>query len=219
MTPTPDPVRVRVMRAVFVAGVLATLASLAGAVLFQPGLPMGEAVTRMPLRFVIPLTLAVVVAIAGGARLILARATLFGDVAIRLWDSRLMRGAFALAGLRVEKTGGPRGDRPTEVAVGSAVMALLDSLQPTMAAELGEISELSQGLEDQARRLRGEMMQHPSLGLERQLSDAVAVLEEFRIGLLRLRGESPDRAGLERAIGRARVLLGQEDGGGSGPPK
>src|SRR4029077_19735172 len=86
--PPPDPARVRTMRAVFVGGVLATLATLAGAVWSQPRVPVGEAVTRIPLRFVIPLTLAVLVSIAGGARLILARATLFGDVAIRLWDSR-----------------------------------------------------------------------------------------------------------------------------------
>jgi hypothetical protein len=86
-------------------------------------------------------------------------------------------------------------------------MALLDSLQPTMASELGEIGDLSQQLEEMARRLRSEMVQHPSLGLDRQLSDAVAVLEEFRIGLLRLRGESPDRQGLERAIVRARALV------------
>ena len=215
--PAPDPARVRTMRAVFVGGVLATLATLAGAVWSQPRVPVGEAVTRIPLRFVIPLTLAVVVSIAGGARLILARATLFGDVAIRLWDSRFMRGAFALAGLRAGRAAEPRGDRPTEVAVGSAVIALLDSLQPTMASELGEISELSHGLEAQARRLRGEMIQHPSLGLERQLSDAVAVLEEFRIGLMRLRGGSPDPAGLERAIVRARVLLAADGGAASGP--
>ena len=205
--PAPDPVRIRAMRAVFVAGVLGTLAALAGAVLLQPGLPMREAVTRMPLRFIGPLSVAVVVAIAGGARLILARATLFGDVAIRLWDSRFMRAAFAVAGLRVERSEEMRTDRPTEVAVGSAVLALLDSLQPTMASELGEIGELCQGLEEMAGRLRQEMRHHPSLGLERQLSDAVAVLEEFRIGLLRLRGESPDRQGLERAITRARALL------------
>ncbi len=203
----PDPRRVRAMRTVFVAGVVGTLAALAGAVLLQPGLPMREAVTRMPLRFIAPLTVAVVVAIAGGARLILARATLFGDVAIRLWDSRFMRGAFAIAGFRVERSSTPRDDRATEVAVGSAVMALLDSLQPTMATELGEVAELSQGLEERAQRLRAEMSQHPSLGLERQLADAVAVLEEFRIGLLRLRGVSPDPQGLERAIVRARALL------------
>jgi hypothetical protein len=195
------------MRAVFVAGVLGTLAALASAVRLQPGLPMREAVTRMPLRFIAPLTVAMVVAIAGGARLILARATLFGDVAIRLWDSRLMRGAFAVAGFGVERSGTPRDDRATEVAVSSAVMALLDSLQPTMAAELGEVAELSQGLEERARRLRAEMSQHPSLGLERQLADAVAVLEEFRIGLLRLRGASGDLQGLERAVARARALL------------
>ena len=217
--PAPDPRRVRTMRAVFVGGVLATLASLGGAVWFQPRLPMGEAVTRMPLRFIIPLTLAVLVAIAGGARLILARATLFGDVAIRLWDSRFMRGAFALAGLRLERAPAPRDDRPTEVAVGSAVIALLDSLQPTMASELGEISELSHALEGQARRLREEMTQRPSLGLERRLSDAVAVLEEFRISLLRLRGGSPDRAGLERAIGRARVLVEADGRAASAAPK
>ena len=180
---------------------------------------MGEAVTQMPLRFVIPLALAVLVAIAGGARLILARATLFGDVAIRLWDSRFMRGRIRACGLARGRAPAPRDDRPTEVAVGSAVIALLDSLQPTMAAELGEISELSHGLEAQARRLREEMAQHPSLGLERQLSDAVAVLEEFRIGLLRLRGGSPDRAGLERAIGRARVLLEADGRAASGPPE
>jgi hypothetical protein len=87
------------------------------------------------------------------------------------------------------------------------VLALLDSLQPTMASELGEIGELCQGLEEMAGRLRQEMIHHPSLGLERHLSDAVAVLEEFRIGLLRLRKESPDRQGLERAIIRARALL------------
>jgi hypothetical protein len=63
------------------------------------------------------------------------------------------------------------------------------------------------------------MTQRPSLGLERRLSDAVAVLEEFRIGLLRLRGGSPDRAGLERAIGRARVLLGADGGLASGLPE
>jgi serine/threonine-protein kinase len=215
--PAPDPARVRAMRAVFVAGVLATVAALGGAILSQPGLPMGEAVTRMPQRFVIPLALAVLVALVGGARLILARATLFGDVAIRLWDSRLMRGAFVVAGLRLEGASEPRADRPTEVAVGSAVIALLDSLQPTMAAELGEVSELSHGLEAQARRLRGEMMEHPSLGLERQLSDAVAVLEEFRIGLLRLRGGSRDRSSLERAMERARALLAPEGWPPSGP--
>jgi hypothetical protein len=205
--PAPDPARFRAMRAVFVAGALATVASLVGAVLFQPELPAREAVTSMPLRFVVPLAVAVIVAIAGGARLILARATLFGDVAIRLWDSRFMRAAFALAGFRVQPSDAGRSDRPTEVAVGSAVLALLDSLQPTMAAELGEIGELCQGLEEMAGRLRQEMMRHPSLGLERQLSDAVAVLEEFRIGLLRLRGEAPDRRDLERAIARARAVL------------
>jgi hypothetical protein len=76
-----------------------------------------------------------------------------------------------------------------------------------MATEMGEVAELSQGLEERAQRLRAEMSQHPSLGLERQLADAVAVLEEFRIGLLRLRGVSPDPQGLERAIVRARALL------------
>ncbi|MBP2648418.1 MAG: protein kinase [Gemmatimonadetes bacterium] len=217
--PAPDLARIRVMRAVFVAGVLATVASLAGAVLMQPGLTARQAMTQMPLRFVVPLALAVIIAIAGGARLILARATLFGDVAIRLWDSRLMRGAFVLAGMGAERSTEYRADRPTEVAVGSAVMALLDSLQPTMASELGEIAELSQGLEDRARRLRGEMMQHPSLGLEGQLGDTVAVLEEFRIGLLRLRGPAPDRAGLDRAIVRAQALLGQADGAASGLPE
>ena len=217
--PAPDLARIRVMRAVFVAGVLATVASLAGAVLMQPGLTARQAMTQMPLRFVVPLALAVIIAIAGGARLILARATLFGDVAIRLWDSRLMRGAFILAGMGAERSTEYRADRPTEVAVGSAVMALLDSLQPTMASELGEIAELSQGLEDRARLLRGEMMQHPSLELDRQLGDTVAVLEEFRIGLLRLRGAAPDRAGLERAIVRARALLDGADGAGSGSPQ
>ena len=217
--PAPNPLRVRAMRAVFVAGVLATLASLGGAVLSRPGVPMGDALTQMPLQFVIPLALAVIIALAGGARLILARATLFGDVAIRLWDSRFMQGAFALAGLHLARAVAPRDDRPTEVAVGSAVIALLDSLRPTMGAELAEISDLSHGLEDQARRLRGEMGQHPSLQLDRQLSNAVAVLEEFRIGLLRLRGGSPDRAGLGRAIGRARVLLEADLAAGSGSPE
>ncbi len=205
--PAPDPVRIRGMRVVFVTGVLATLALLATAVALQPGLPMLEAMMRMPLRFVAPLAVAVIVAIAGGARLILARATLFGDVFIRLWDSRLMRGAFALAGLRVERAESSRGDRPTEVAVGSAVLALLDSLDPSVASELAEIAGLSHGLEERARQLRSEITDHPSLGLERQLSDAVALLEAFRIGLLRLGGDAPDRAGLERAIERARMLL------------
>ncbi len=206
----PDPGRVRAMRAVFIGGVLATLASLGGAVWFQPRLPVGEAMTRMPLGFIIPLTLAVLVAIAGGARLILARATLFGDVAIRMWDSRFMLAAFGLAGLRVKRSAEPRDDRPTEVAVGSAVIALLDSLQTTMADEVGEISDLSHGLERRARHLREEMAQRPSPGLERKLSDAVAVLEEFRIGLLRLRAGSSDRAGLARAISRAHELLEEE---------
>ena len=159
--PMPDPVRVRMMRAVFVAGALGTIASLAGAVLLQPNLAARDALTQMPLRFVVPLAVAVVVALAGGARLILARATLFGDVTIRLWDSRFMRGAFALAGFRVERIAEARNDRPTEVAVGSAVMALLDSLQPTMASELGEIGDLSQRLEDRARNLRAEMAAAP----------------------------------------------------------
>lgn len=217
--PAPDPVRVRLMRAVFIGGALATIGSLAGAVLLQPGVPMREALTQMPLRFVVPLTLAVVVAVAGGARLILARATLFGDVAIRLWDSRLMRGAFALAGLRMDRLSKPERDRPTEVAVGSAVLALLDSLQPTMAGELAEISELSQGLEQRARGLREQLQHHRSLDVEWQLGETVAALEEFRIGLLRLRGASPDRPGLERAIDRARKLLGIEGDDASLPPK
>ena len=215
--PAPDPRRVRVMRAVFVSGALATLGLLAGAVWVQPNLATGEALTRMPFRFLIPLTVSVLITLAGGARLILARATLFGDVAIRLWDSGLMRAAFTLAGLRAERVGAPRDDRPTEVAVGSAVIALLDSLQPTMAEELGEISELSHGLEAQARWLREEMATHPTADLEHRLSDAVAVLEEFRIGLLRLRGGSPDRAGLERAISRAHALLEQQ--GWAAPPE
>jgi hypothetical protein len=55
------------MRAVFIAASSPRSRPLGGAVWFQPRLPVGEAMTRM--RSVHhPLTLAVLVAIAGGAR-------------------------------------------------------------------------------------------------------------------------------------------------------
>ncbi|HEX9610804.1 MAG TPA: serine/threonine-protein kinase [Gemmatimonadales bacterium] len=132
----------------------------------------------------------------------------------RFWASRLGRWLFRVAGLGVGRIQPADGHRPTEAAVGLAIVALYESLPKETRQTLHDLPHVVQHLEGDARVMRqridelGEALSdvdggRPRTGAheetardlgaarsaaQRRLAQAVAALETVRLDLLRLRG-------------------------------
>jgi serine/threonine-protein kinase len=158
----------------------------------------------------------------------------------RFWESRVGKGLFKLAGLRL---GAPpaltTGYRPTEMAIGMAAERLFDELPKGVRTALSDLPAVVGRLEQdaQAMRQRVEELNEllADLGIREtaaaadltrardaahaRLHDAVTSLESIRLGLLRLHAGAGAVEGITQNLSKAgeiasdieRLLEGQEE--------
>ena len=119
------------------------------------------------------LVLGATATLGGGAFSLLRherRTNLVGRLLGKLWESRLGRQLFRLAGiwLRPSAIAAPATHRPTELALGMAVDALFEALPKPARRQLGDLPRIVRGLEDDAMKMRRRV---------NELEDSVAKIE------------------------------------------
>jgi serine/threonine-protein kinase len=155
----------------------------------------------------------------------------------RFWKGRVGDWLFRLAGIRLKRVALPSTAltaRPTELAVGAAVLSLYESLPPESQRALPDLHRTVQGLEDDAQRMRrliddcdavlrgleaeagaGPSPAAPSrrskVGALREqaaqrMQQAVAALETLRVDLLRLSAGTVEIGSVTTRLGSAREV-------------
>jgi serine/threonine-protein kinase len=101
------------------------------------------------------------------------RTNLGGRLLGKLWESRLGRQVFRLAGALITPSAiaAPATHRPTELALGMAVDVLFEALPKPVRRQLGDLPRIVRGLEDDAMRMRRRV---------NELEDSVAKIEAVK---------------------------------------
>ena len=120
--------------------------------------------------------LGITAALGGGAISLLRherRTNLGGRLMGKLWESRVGRQLFRLAGvwLRPSAIAAPATHRPTELALGMAVDALFEALPKPARRQLGDLPTVVRRLEEDAMKMRRRVD---------ELEDSVAKLEAVK---------------------------------------
>jgi hypothetical protein len=121
---------------------------------------------------------------------------------------------------RVKSIGEFRG---TEVAVGAAIMDLVDALPRAYRANLGDVGAVVRRLESRAGEARQQLARLHQVAAaaggsageidpareaaRRELADSVSALESIRLGLLRLHGGATDLRPMTTVLDAARGVL------------
>ncbi len=152
------------------------------------------------------------------------------------WKGRVGDWLFRLSGLGLKRVALPSTaltGRPTELAVGAAVVSLYDSLPPAVRRSLPDLRNVVSGLEEDAQRMRRLVdectqalrstrapgsasdqrrvdVQHRIAelrdGAQRRMQDAVAALETLRLDLLRLSAGTLEVTRVTSRLGAAREI-------------
>jgi serine/threonine-protein kinase len=152
------------------------------------------------------------------------------------WKGRIGDWLFRLSGIGLKRTALPSTaltGRPTELAVGAAVLSLYEALPPATRRSMPDLRDVVRGLEDDAQRMRRlvdectDALQftavHGSVPAEnrvegrqridglrdqaqRRMQDAVAALETLRLDLLRLSAGTIEVASVTSRLGTAREV-------------
>jgi serine/threonine-protein kinase len=181
-----------------------------------------------------------------GALLASFRATRRMDYPNRLrdwfWKSRIGRWLYRVGRWGIRALPLPTlTNRPTEMAVGLAVLSLYESLPPETRNALSDLPTVVQGLEDEARRMRERVEELSALAAapedgygpggdlatrrreamarvlyareaaQKRLADSVAALEKLRVDMLRMRAGTVNLASVTSNLGAARELAAQVD--------
>jgi serine/threonine-protein kinase len=148
------------------------------------------------------------ISLAAGTHLRAGRIDQKAERRFKFWKGNLAKWLFKVAGIGLKRTAIPmrQTHRPTELQIGFAVDALYEQLPKELRSGLGDMSSVVRQLEADAQSLRqtlemlndahaaarvagGEIpsdLQDARETTERHLADAVAALENIRLGLLRL---------------------------------
>jgi hypothetical protein len=125
----------------------------------------------------------------------------------RLWASRLGRGFFLVAGVGIKrpKRAALPGREATELALGRAATEAFDALPEKTRAQLRGVRGVIQLLEERAEVLRA------GGDTGARLTEAVAALENIRVGLLRLHAGAGSINDITQHIERAKAIGEQID--------
>jgi serine/threonine-protein kinase len=157
----------------------------------------------------------------------------------RLWKGTIGEWLFRIAGVGIKRVALPSTAltaRPTEVALGAAVLGLYDALSPEAQRALPDLQQVVAGLEDDAHRMRrlvddctavltaietasGDTAARPPgadaraahvCGLrdraKERMQQAVAALETLRVDLLRLSAGTAEIGSVTTRLGSARQV-------------
>jgi serine/threonine-protein kinase len=120
----------------------------------------------------------------------------------RVWASKLGRGFFLIAGVGVKrpKRAALPGREATELVLGQAATEAFDALPDMTRAQLRGVRGVIQLLEDRAEALRA------GGDTGARLTEAVAALENIRVGLLRLHAGAGSVSDITQHIARAKEI-------------
>jgi hypothetical protein len=152
------------------------------------------------------------------------------------WKGRMGELLFRLSGIGLKRIALPSTaltGRPTELAVGAAVVSLYEALPPATRRSMSDLCDVVRGLEDDAQRMRRLVEEctdalqftaaHGSVPAEKRvevrqridglrdqaqqrMQDAVAALETLRLDLLRLSAGTLEVASVTSRLGTAREV-------------
>jgi serine/threonine-protein kinase len=147
----------------------------------------------------------------------------------KFWDSRAGKWLFEVAGFRLRTLPVPAtGYRPTEVAIGMAAERLFEELPKEARRQLKDLPVALQRLEQDAQAMRQRVEQLDGLlgnagadetaalqdltsardAAQARLKEAVASLENIRLGLLRMYAGAATTDGITRDLAKADEIAG-----------